>query len=66
MLALNVGFHALEPGGVAAFAAETVAIGDLNLIVLAVQDGGAGLGGQVLEGSVQVEAELLPQACEQA
>ena len=66
MLALNVGLHALEPGGVAAFAAETVAVGDLNLVVLAVQDGGAGCGGQILEGGVQVEAELLPQAGEQA
>ena len=66
MLALDVCLHAFEPGGVAAFAAESVAVGDLNLVVLAVQDGGAGLGGQVLEGGVQVEAELLPQACEQA
>ena len=66
VLALDVRLHAFESGGVAAFAAESVAVGHLNLVVLAVQDGGAGLGGQVLEGGVQVEAELLPQACEQA
>ena len=66
MFALNVRLHTFESGGVAAFAAESVAVGDLNLVVLAIQDGGAGLGGQVLEGGVQVEAELLPQACEQA
>ena len=66
MLALDVRLHAFESGGVAAFAAESVAVGHLNLVVLAVQDGGAGLGGQVFEGGVQVEAELLPQACEQA
>ena len=66
MLALDVRLHAFESGGVAAFAAEAVAVGHLNLVVLAVQDGGAGLGGQVLEGGVQVEAELLPQAREQA
>ena len=66
VLALDVRLHAFESGGVAAFAAESVAVGHLNLVVLAVQNGGAGLGGQVLEGGVQVEAELLPQACEQA
>ena len=66
MLALDVCLHALKSGGVAAFTAEAVAVGHLNLVVLAVQNGGAGLGGQVLEGSVQVEAELLPQTREQA
>ena len=66
MLALDVRLHAFESGGVAAFAAESVAVGHLNLVVLAVQDGGTGLGGQVLKGGVQIEAELLPQACEQA
>ena len=66
VLALDVLLHALESGGVATFAAESVAVGHLNFVVLAVQNRGAGLGGQVLEGGVQVEAELLPQAREQA
>ena len=66
MLALDVRLHAFESGGVATFAAEAVTVGHLNLVVLAVQDGGAGLGGQVFEGGVQVEAELLTQTGEQA
>ena len=66
MLALDVRLHAFESGGVAAFAAEAVTVGHLNFVVLAVQNRGAGFGGQVFEGGVQVEAELLPQAGEQA
>ncbi|SIN03530.1 Uncharacterised protein [Mycobacteroides abscessus subsp. abscessus] len=65
MLALDVRVDALEAGGVAPLAAEAVAVGDLHLEVLAVQDRPAGLLRQLLPRGVQVEADLPAEPAEQ-
>ena len=66
VLALDVADHALEALGVAALPAEPVPVGHGDLVVLALEDRLARLGGQLPPRGDQVEAELLAQPGEQA
>ena len=63
--ALDVGLHPLELRVVGALAAVAVGGDDVHLGRVAAQDRLLGLGGEVLPGRVEVEAELLPQRVEQ-
>ena len=66
VLALDIAEHALEALRVPALAAPPVAVGHGDLVVLAVQDGLACLGRQVLPRGHEVESGLLPESGEQA
>ena len=65
VLALDVAVHALEALRVLALAAPPVAVGHGDLVVLALEHGLAGLGGEVLPRCDHVEAHLLAEAGEQ-